>query len=78
MELSDIKFILDIESTRTLNKYLDNGWILVNTYTKSYDPTIAPNDLTMHYVIGATSNIDYSKEKSDLHGKANNIDIISI
>lgn len=67
MKLSEIKFVIDLEHPNPVNKYLENGWVLLDTYTKSYDPEIAPNDLNLHYVLGATDAVDYSKEKEDLH-----------
>ena len=66
MELSDIKFIIDLTYIKDVNKYLQDGWILLKTYTVSYDPEFAKNDLTMHYVLGATSEVDYSKELSEV------------
>lgn len=64
MELSDIKFVIDLISIKDVNNYLQSGWKLINTYTVSYDPEIAKDDLKLHYVLGATSEIDYSKELS--------------
>lgn len=65
MNLKDIKFILDLESRKDVNNYLQKGWVLLNTYTVSYDPDICKDHLYMHYVIGAPIGVDYSKELSD-------------
>ncbi|WP_040305874.1 hypothetical protein [Caloramator australicus] len=66
MDLDNIKFILDLTHTNTVNRYLQKGWVLIKTYTSSYDPEIAKDDLTMHYVVGATSDVDFSEELSRL------------
>jgi hypothetical protein len=66
LDLQDIKFVIDLKYVNEVNRYLQDGWILLKTYTASYDPLIAKDDLTIHYVLGATKDVDYSKELSKL------------
>lgn len=67
MDLKDIKFILDLDSESNVNKYLQKGWVLINTYTTTHDPDICKNHLYMHYIIGAPVGVDYSKELSQFN-----------
>lgn len=62
MKSENIKFMLDLESLDKVNNYIQKGWVLIDTYTTSYDPEYSKNHLTMHYIIGATDDIDYSAE----------------
>ena len=52
MELTDVTRVETLTSSAEVNKYLDLGWKLINTYTTAYD-TIGPgcNHLTIHFVI---------------------------
>lgn len=31
--------------------YLKHGWVLLDTYKTTFDHVIAPNDVTLHYVL---------------------------
>lgn len=67
MNLENIKFVLDITETDKLDRYLQNGWILIKAYTTCNDPVHAKEDQTLHYAIGATSEVDYSKELNEFN-----------
>ena len=74
MKLHDIKYLLDLRNITDVNNYLQKGWVLLNMYTVSYDPDICKNHLIMHYVIGATSDVDYSEELEPYYIPASNSD----
>lgn len=67
MDLKDIKFVIDLISVDDVNGYLQKGWILIKTYTTNYDPEISADNLKLHYILGATDKVDYSKELSKLN-----------
>jgi hypothetical protein len=69
MELSEIKCVIEIDYTDQVNEYLQKGWEIIKIYTSSFDPDISQNDQRIHYVLGATKDIDYSKELQAIQNK---------
>lgn len=51
MSLQEIKKVIHLDNIDTVNKYLDCGWVIINTYTVCLD---RPGDLLLIYSLGAT------------------------
>lgn len=71
LNLSDIDRVIEITSngyssvsgsiaTDKVNKLLSRGWKLLKIYTTCYDQDIAPQQQTIHYVLGITKE-NYEK-----------------
>lgn len=69
MDLTDIKFIKDLCREDDVNRHIQKGWKLINIHTVSYDPDIAPNDLRIHYILGATNDVDLSDDLEKLNAR---------
>lgn len=62
MELNTIKRVVDVDggygsesakrAERRVNEYLDEGWILLNTYRQNYGGPGPENTESIHYVLG--------------------------
>lgn len=59
MDLTNIKKVEDLTLVGDTNRRLEQGWILIDTYTNNYDPNAYPGANTIHYVIGLPSSIEY-------------------
>lgn len=49
--LFDVKELFETTNLNTANWYLKHGWALLDTYKTTFDHVIAPNDVTLHYVL---------------------------
>lgn len=49
--LSDTRELFETEHLDEANRYIKQGWVLLDIYKTTYDYQIAPNDITMHYVL---------------------------
>lgn len=54
MSLCDVKQVVDLTEIVTVNKYLEAGWVLVDTYRTCWSDEV--RDETLHYVLGWPSS----------------------
>jgi len=59
VQLTHIKRIEDLTLMNDVNKRLEHGWVLLDTYTNNYDPQAYPSENTIHYVLGLPENVEY-------------------
>ena len=60
MDLTNIKKVEDLTIMSDVNKRLEQGWILIGTYTNNYDPQAYPSENTFHYVVGYPDGAGYA------------------
>lgn len=59
MDLKNIKKVEDLTIMSDANRRLAQGWILIGTYTNSYDRFAYPDENTFHYVVGFPEGTEY-------------------
>lgn len=59
MELKNIKKVEDLTITSDINRRLEQGWLLMGTYTNNYDHHAYPGETTFHYVVGLPEGTEY-------------------
>jgi hypothetical protein len=59
LELMNIKKVEDLTIMSDVNKRLEQGWVLIGTYTNNYDPHAYPTENTFHYVVGFPDGTGY-------------------
>ncbi|QQE78092.1 hypothetical protein [Alicyclobacillus sp. SO9] len=47
-----ITVVKETQLEREANSLLSDGWILIGTFTSTYDPMVAPQHQAMNYVLG--------------------------
>lgn len=57
MDLSNVRKVEDLTIMSDANRRLEQGWILIGTYTNNYDPRINPSGNTFHYVLGLPDGV---------------------
>jgi hypothetical protein len=57
MDLTNIKKVEDLTITGDANKRLEEGWVLIGTYSNNYDPQTYPGANTFHYVVGLPDGV---------------------
>lgn len=65
MDLKNIKKVEDLTIMSDANRRLEQGWVLIGTYTNSYDRFAYPDESAFHYVLGlpdATEYVDTPQE----------------
>jgi hypothetical protein len=60
MDLMNIKKVEDLTIMGDVNRRLEQGWVLIGTYTNNYDAQAFPGETTFHYVIGLSENVAFS------------------
>lgn len=65
MELKNIKKVEDLTIMSDTNKRLEQGWVLIGTYTNSYDSSSYPGETTFHYVVGLPDGVEYVGSPQD-------------
>lgn len=65
MDLSNVKKVEDLTLMSDANKRLEQGWILIGTYTNNYDPRTNPGGNTFHYVVGLPDGVGYVDTPQD-------------
>ena len=48
----DMKEIFETRTWAEANRYLTNGWVLIDTYKTCYDPERLRSHQSFHYVLG--------------------------
>jgi hypothetical protein len=51
-KLKEIGQVKDVKTPRTANKYLAQGWVLLEVYTEHSGNPTSPEDYVTHYVLG--------------------------
>ncbi|KZL92349.1 hypothetical protein [Clostridium magnum] len=59
MDLKNIKKVEDLTIMSDANRRLEQGWVLIGTYTNSYDRFAYPDESTFHYVVGLPDGTAY-------------------
>jgi hypothetical protein len=59
MDLENIKKVEDLTIMSDTNRRLDQGWVLMGTYSNSYDHIAYPGEVTFHYVVGLPEGTEY-------------------
>lgn len=60
MDYSTIVEVHSTDNEKTANLLLSYGWFLITTSKSTYDYDVAPNDHTVHYILGRPFNVSYS------------------
>lgn len=58
MDLTNIRKVEDLTIMGDVNRRLEQGWVLIDTYTNNYDPNMYPGANTLHYVLGLPSGLE--------------------
>ncbi len=51
VETKDVKALHEVTDYEVANEYLKLGWVLLDKYKTCYDPVVAADDQTMHFVL---------------------------
>lgn len=65
MDFTNIKKVEDLTIMSDANNRLKQGWILIGTYTNSYDPQAYPGENTFHYIVGLPDGVEYIDTPQD-------------
>lgn len=65
MDLKNIKKVEDLTIMSDANRRLEQGWILIGTYTNSYDRFSYPDETAFHYVVGLPEGAEYLDTSQD-------------
>lgn len=57
LDLKSIKKVEDLTIMGDVNRRLDQGWVLIDTYVNNYDPNSYPGINTLHYVLGLPAGL---------------------
>lgn len=63
-DLVKVKEVYETTHWKTVNEYLNVGWILLDKYKDTYDPEVFYDHQTFHYVLAWTKEGDPVKPKS--------------
>lgn len=55
--INNVSKVFETDATDTVNKWLNDGWILLNTYPKVRDSSGNPNDCRIWYCLGKPDRI---------------------
>lgn len=64
LQLQDIKNVVHLTESSELNRYLKNGWILINSYTVHSGHPDHKDDYILVYSVGAPEGVDIPSKKS--------------
>ena len=73
VQLSNIKRIEDLTLMNDVNRRLQHGWLLIDTYINNYDPITYPSENTIHYVLGLPEGVEYIDTPQDTNNSASDI-----
>lgn len=59
MDLQNIRKVEDLTIMSDANRRLEQGWVLIGTYTNSYDRFAYPDESTFHYIVGFPEGTEY-------------------
>lgn len=59
MDLKSIKKVKDLTIMNDTNKRLEQGWVLIGTYTNNYDFNSYPGATSFHYIVGFPEGTEY-------------------
>lgn len=59
MDLKSIKKVEDLTIMNDTNKRLEQGWVLIGTYTNNYDSDSYPGETSFHYIVGFPEGTEY-------------------
>lgn len=69
MDLKNIKKVEDLTIVNDANKRLEQGWLLIGTYSNSYDHFAYPGETAFHYVVGLPDGVEYLDTPQDTNYK---------
>ncbi|MDP4091578.1 MAG: hypothetical protein Q8930_20225 [Bacillota bacterium] len=67
MDLTSIKKVEDLTIMGDVNRRLDQGWVLIETYTNNYDPNEYPGANTLHYIVGLPAGLEETDFPKDTY-----------
>lgn len=67
LDLTSIKKVEDLTIMSDVNRRLEQGWVLIETYTNSYDPSAYPGMNTLHYVVGFPAGLSETEIPKDTY-----------
>ena len=65
MDLKNIKRVEDLTIMNDTNRRLEQGWVLIGTYSNSYDHFAYPDGTSFHYVVGLPEGTAYIDTPQD-------------
>ncbi|WP_139903363.1 hypothetical protein [Clostridium thermarum] len=65
MDLASIKKVEDLTIMGDVNRRLEEGWVLIDTYVNNYDPNSYPGANTLHYVLGLPAGLSSTEIPQD-------------
>ncbi|WP_163192392.1 hypothetical protein [Clostridium thermarum] len=65
MDLASIKKVEDLTIMGDVNRRLEEGWVLIDTYVNNYDPNSYPGVNTLHYVLGLPAGLSSTEIPQD-------------